>query len=275
MRRRKFCALLVLATAGAGAGGVTGATKPTAPTAPSPPASPPPEEASWRGMLREFERLRAAGLAALPAEARRQFRFRAAGGTTGGRLEPFADEMCFLGEAFARCAYAEAVGRGRGNFAFMVQNLGMGRPTAGDLRQFLRPNKKPWANYAGPVDGQFHMLFNSGTLPLDTGDGCSRDHPAFALAKKHLSFWGRAARAKAIARTLTTTIRVEQADVAQLCKGTAADTTGSASAGTTGSAAFWASFRKEWGRRRERFPKEKPLNAGEMAFAAGLLRYTA
>jgi len=241
MNRRRLITLLLLAGAAAHPPQAAAGSGSSAPP-------PPPPVPTWRDMLREYLALAAAGVDALPPESTAYFK-------------SFHPEMRLLGEAFVKTAYAPArIEIGRQNYTHLVLNLGMAHPTAGDLRQFLHPNKKPWRDYAGATDGQFHMLFNSGTLPLDTADGASKNHPAFALAKKHLSFWGRTARAKNIAKTLTATIRANAAFVVGLC------------ANATARDAFLNHFRDEW---RRRLPDEKPLAAGDIAFAAAMLRYTA
>jgi hypothetical protein len=203
----------------------------------------PADAAEWRDMLREELRLRTA---APPPESAVAF-------------ADFAPEMVRLGEAFAKTAYADNLPLGRKNFATLVRNLGMQHPSAAELRQFLNPNKKPWDGYEGPTDGNCHMLFNSGTLNLSTADGSSKDHPARALAKKHLSFWTKQERVKNIAKILTATIRAQKADTATLCADPEKRT------------AFLQKLRENW---LEKFPKDT-LSEGEVAFANGLLAFSA
>lgn len=167
--------------------------------------------------------------------------------------------MARLGEAFARAAYPKDAALGRRNFLTLVKNLEMEKPGPADLRQFLHPNKKPWAEYAGPTDGNFHMLFNTGTLNLDTSDGSSKTHPAAKLARKHLSFFTTQARVKALTRLLADTIRATKTDTAA----TAAD--------PARRAAFLERCKAAW---TTRTPGGR-LTEGELSFLAAMLTFTA
>ncbi|MDR3228315.1 MAG: hypothetical protein LBT53_02720 [Puniceicoccales bacterium] len=229
MTRRTFFPLLLL-----------GVAAPAAVFAAPPAAVAAPE---WRDMLREELRLRQS---APTPEMQKAF-------------HDVAPEMARLGEAFAKTAYPKNLPLGRKNFLSLVRNLGMRHPNAAELRQFLHPNKKPWDGYTGPSDGNFHMLFNTGTLNLDTADGASKDHPARRLAKQHLSFWAGQSHVKALTQTLCATIRAEQADTAALC------------ADTAKRAAFSAKFREAWAKRYS----GKKLSDGDIAFAEAMLAYTA
>lgn len=167
-----------------------------------------------------------------------------------------ASSMARLGETFARAAYVADPALGRKNFRTLVKNLGMENPTPAELRQFLHPNKKPWPGYAGATDGNCHMLFNSGTLPLDTADDCSKDHPVFALRRR---FSVSASRVKPLMQSLAVTIRQERADTARLVEDATART------------AFLARFQIAW---EKKFPGKR-LSSDELDFVAALLPFTA
>jgi hypothetical protein len=209
--------------------------------APPPQQQQPAAAVGWREMFREQERLE---------------RDKPDLSETFPGLAP---EMARLGEAFAKTAYAGNEALGRKNFTTLVKNLGMTHPAPANLRQFLHPNKKPWPEHTGPTDGNFHMLFNTGTLNLDTADGSTKDHPARALAGAHLGFFTSGRHVKALAQTLSAAVRAEKADTAALLADPAAR------------AAFMERFRAAWAKR---FPKKK-LSAGDMEFAAALLAFTA
>ncbi|MDR1497544.1 MAG: hypothetical protein LBS59_03915 [Puniceicoccales bacterium] len=200
-----------------------------------------PEETGWRGMFRELGKIERE-----KPDLRKNF-------------PDFAPEMAYLGEAFARTAYPGHEALGRNNFATLVKNLGVMRPVPADLRQFLRPNKKPWQDYTGATDGNFHMLFNSGTLNLDPADGSTKDHPARKLASAHLGFFTSGRHVKDLVQTLATSIRTEKANTASLLSDPQAR------------AVFMERFRAAW---TKRFPKKK-LTSGDMRFVAAMLAYTA
>lgn len=171
-------------------------------------------------------------------------------------------DMARLGEAFAKTCYPENVALGRRNFLTMTKNLGMENPTPGDLRQFLNPNKKPWDGYAGATNGNFHMLCNSGTLSLDTSDGCSQDHPAFAARRK---FGVAASRVKPAMQAIMHFVRAEN-----FCTGMTEEEEKSKDGATLRQRRL-AAFREAW----KKHAAAAGLNAKEIDFAFALLPVTA
>ncbi|MDR2982375.1 MAG: hypothetical protein LBV12_09045 [Puniceicoccales bacterium] len=198
----------------------------------------PLEAAGWREMLKE------------------QISLQTTAPDLSKQYPGLAPEMAQLGEAFVCAAYPDALDLGRRNFLTMVHGLGMESPKPADLRQFLHPNKKPWDGYAGPTDGNFHMLLNSGSLSLDTSDGCSKDHPVFSLRRKYSVSAGRV---KPIMQALTKFIRSEKTDTAKTADDPALREV------------FLKSFRAQWDKE---FPKNK-LTEKEVSFAGDMIRYMA
>ena len=201
----------------------------------------PVSAAGWREMLREYERLRDASPA---VDLTKEF-------------PGVSTEMARLGEAFARTASPADLAFGRKNFRTLVHNLGMENPGAGDLRQFLHPNKSPWPGYTGPTDGNFHILFNTGTLNLDPSDGSSKMHPVKKIARRHLGFFTTQSHVKALTQVLSATIRAEKADINVV------------PADAVKRAALLEAFKATW---KARFPKQT-LSGDDLRFAAALLPY--
>ncbi|MDR2863778.1 MAG: hypothetical protein LBV54_07930 [Puniceicoccales bacterium] len=197
----------------------------------------------WRDMFRMYQRLGEK----LPGE------------DWAEKFPGLSVDIAQLGESFARTAYPEDIALGRKNFSTLVRNLGMEKPAAKDLRQFLHPNKKPWPEYTGPVDGNFHMLFNTGTLNLDTSDGSSKDHPVKKLAREHLSFFTTQAHVKALTQTLSSVVRAQKVDIAL------------AHTDSAKRAALLEAYKITW---KVRFPKDS-LSERDLRFIAAMLPYVA
>jgi hypothetical protein len=166
-------------------------------------------------------------------------------------------KMAQLGEAFARTASPTNPALGRKNFRTLLRNLDMENPGTGDLRQFLHPNKQPWPGYTEPTDGNFHILFNTGTLNLDPSDGSSKTHPVKKLARKHLGFFTTQAHVKALTQVLSATIRAQKIDIATVSADAAKQT------------ALQEAFKAAW---KARFPKDS-LSGDDLRFVTALLPY--
>jgi hypothetical protein len=216
-------------------------TPPTATETQAPTATP---ALGWRDMFRELQVLNRENPHVLLAK----------------EFPSLAPEMARLGAAFAKTAYPkDATAIGQKNFLTLVKNLGMEKPTAPDLLQFLEPNKKPWPEYVGPTRGNFHMLFNTGTLNLDTSDGSSKTHPAAKLARKHLGFFTSQSRVKTLTQFLSTSIRAQKIAISALAADDDARTT------------FLEHLKTAWLLRHP----GKPLSANELRFLESMLPFTA
>ena len=217
----------------------TGAT--THASAAATPALQPTPAFAWRDMFREFWKLREE---TPTVDLSKEF-------------PGLSVDMARLGEAFARTAYSADFALGRKNFHTLVRNLGMESPGTKDLCQFLHPNKKPWPEYTGPTDGNFHMLFNTGTLNLDTSDGSSKTHPAKKLAREHLGFFTSQMHVKALTQTLSVTVRAQKADTA------------AALSDDVKRATLLEAFKATW---KAKFPKES-LSGKDLRFVTAMLPY--